>query len=68
MAAELEKNRRYLQALDPSIKIENFAYPYGIGSVLRKAPARQDLPFVARHPARRQQRHGGLAISARRRR
>jgi peptidoglycan/xylan/chitin deacetylase (PgdA/CDA1 family) len=36
MAAELEKNRRYLQGLDPSIRIENFAYPYGTGSVLRK--------------------------------
>jgi peptidoglycan/xylan/chitin deacetylase (PgdA/CDA1 family) len=36
LAAEIEDNRRYLLALDPSIKIENFAYPYGIGSVLRK--------------------------------
>jgi peptidoglycan/xylan/chitin deacetylase (PgdA/CDA1 family) len=37
MAAEIERNRNYLLALDPSIAIENFAYPYGIGSVLRKA-------------------------------
>jgi peptidoglycan/xylan/chitin deacetylase (PgdA/CDA1 family) len=36
MAAELEKNRLYLQGLDSSIRIENFAYPYGTGSVLRK--------------------------------
>ncbi|MBU6463576.1 MAG: polysaccharide deacetylase family protein [Bradyrhizobium sp.] len=36
MAAELAKNRNYLLGLDPSIKIENFAYPYGTGSVLRK--------------------------------
>src|SRR5271154_7143298 len=36
MATEIEKNRRYLLALDPSIAIENFAYPYGVGSVLRK--------------------------------
>lgn len=36
MAAELEKNRLYLQGLDSSIVIENFAYPYGTGSVLRK--------------------------------
>lgn len=36
MAAELTKNRAYLLGLDSSIKIENFAYPYGIGSVLRK--------------------------------
>jgi peptidoglycan/xylan/chitin deacetylase (PgdA/CDA1 family) len=37
LAAEIEGNRRYLLALDPSIRIENFAYPYGLGSVLRKA-------------------------------
>lgn len=35
-AAEIEKNRRYLLGLDPSIEIENFAYPYGLGSVWRK--------------------------------
>jgi peptidoglycan/xylan/chitin deacetylase (PgdA/CDA1 family) len=37
LAAEIEDNRRYLLALDPSIRVENFAYPYGLGSVLRKA-------------------------------
>jgi peptidoglycan/xylan/chitin deacetylase (PgdA/CDA1 family) len=36
MATEIEKNRDYLLALDPSIGIENFAYPFGLGSVLRK--------------------------------
>ena len=36
LAAEIEKNRRYLLALDPTIKIENFAYPYGLGAVTRK--------------------------------
>jgi peptidoglycan/xylan/chitin deacetylase (PgdA/CDA1 family) len=36
MTAEMENNRRYLLALDASIKIENFAYPYGFGSVSRK--------------------------------
>jgi peptidoglycan/xylan/chitin deacetylase (PgdA/CDA1 family) len=36
LAAELAKNRNYLLGLDSSIKIENFAYPYGTGSVLRK--------------------------------
>jgi peptidoglycan/xylan/chitin deacetylase (PgdA/CDA1 family) len=36
LADEIEQNRRYLLALDPSIQIENFAYPYGMGSVLRK--------------------------------
>ncbi len=36
MADEVERNRRYLLGLDPSIRIENFAYPYGLGSVSRK--------------------------------
>jgi peptidoglycan/xylan/chitin deacetylase (PgdA/CDA1 family) len=37
MSAEIETNRRYFYALDPSIKLENFAYPYGVGSMFRKA-------------------------------
>ena len=37
LATEIEENRRYLLNLDPSIRIENFAYPYGLGSVWRKA-------------------------------
>jgi peptidoglycan/xylan/chitin deacetylase (PgdA/CDA1 family) len=36
MAEELRRNRRYLLSLDPSIKIRNFAYPYGYGSFARK--------------------------------
>ena len=36
LTAEIEQNRRYLLGLDPSIRIENFAYPYGLGSVWRK--------------------------------
>jgi peptidoglycan/xylan/chitin deacetylase (PgdA/CDA1 family) len=36
LAAEIEQNRRYLQSVDPSIKIENFAYPFGYGSFWRK--------------------------------
>jgi peptidoglycan/xylan/chitin deacetylase (PgdA/CDA1 family) len=36
LTAEIERNRRYLHAIDPSIKIENFAYPYGVGSLFRK--------------------------------
>ncbi len=36
MTAEMEKNRRYFSALDPSIRIENFAYPYGFGSLSHK--------------------------------
>jgi peptidoglycan/xylan/chitin deacetylase (PgdA/CDA1 family) len=36
MSAEITENRRYLTALDASIRVENFAYPYGTSSVLRK--------------------------------
>jgi peptidoglycan/xylan/chitin deacetylase (PgdA/CDA1 family) len=41
LTAEIEKNRRYLLALDPSIRIENFAYPYGLGSVSHKRRLKQ---------------------------
>jgi peptidoglycan/xylan/chitin deacetylase (PgdA/CDA1 family) len=41
LAAEIEKNRRYLLGLDPSIRIENFAYPYGLGSVPHKRRLKQ---------------------------
>lgn len=36
LGAEIEENRRYLLGLDPSIRVDNFAYPYGLGSVWRK--------------------------------
>jgi peptidoglycan/xylan/chitin deacetylase (PgdA/CDA1 family) len=36
MAAELAQNRRFLEGLDASIKLENFAYPYGLATVPRK--------------------------------
>ncbi len=36
MAAELEQNRRFLEGLDAAIKLENFAYPYGLATVARK--------------------------------
>lgn len=36
LAGEIEENRRYLLGLDPSMRIDNFAYPYGLGSVWRK--------------------------------
>lgn len=36
MATEIERNRNYLQGLDSSIRIENFAFPFGMGSFLRK--------------------------------
>jgi peptidoglycan/xylan/chitin deacetylase (PgdA/CDA1 family) len=34
--AEIERNQDFLRTLDPSIKIENFAYPFGYGSFVRK--------------------------------
>ena len=36
LTTEIEDNRRYLLSVDPSIKIENFAYPFGYGSFGRK--------------------------------
>jgi peptidoglycan/xylan/chitin deacetylase (PgdA/CDA1 family) len=36
LSAEVERNQHYLQSLDPSIRIENFAYPFGYGSFVRK--------------------------------
>jgi peptidoglycan/xylan/chitin deacetylase (PgdA/CDA1 family) len=36
MITEIEQNRRYLLALDPSIRLENFAYPYGLASPSHK--------------------------------
>src|SRR4030081_2765997 len=34
--AEIDRNRQTLRSLDPSIAIENFAYPFGYGSFVRK--------------------------------
>jgi peptidoglycan/xylan/chitin deacetylase (PgdA/CDA1 family) len=34
--AEIEHNQQYLRSLDSSIRIENFAYPFGYGSFVRK--------------------------------
>ena len=36
MAREIEQHRNYFSGLDPSIRLENFAYPYGLASVWRK--------------------------------
>lgn len=36
LTAEIERNRTYIHGLDSSIKIENFAYPYGYASFMRK--------------------------------
>jgi peptidoglycan/xylan/chitin deacetylase (PgdA/CDA1 family) len=43
LAAEIDDNRRYLLGLDPSIRIENFAYPYGLGSVWRKGQLKESF-------------------------
>jgi peptidoglycan/xylan/chitin deacetylase (PgdA/CDA1 family) len=34
--AEVARNQQYLRSLDASIRIENFAYPFGYGSFVRK--------------------------------
>jgi hypothetical protein len=36
MAAEIARNLQYFRELDPSIRLENFAYPYGFASVSLK--------------------------------
>jgi peptidoglycan/xylan/chitin deacetylase (PgdA/CDA1 family) len=36
LKAEIERNQRYLRSLDSSIQVENFAYPFGYGSFVRK--------------------------------
>jgi peptidoglycan/xylan/chitin deacetylase (PgdA/CDA1 family) len=36
LSAEIARNQQYLRSLDPSIRIENFAYPFGYGSFVRK--------------------------------
>jgi peptidoglycan/xylan/chitin deacetylase (PgdA/CDA1 family) len=40
MADELDQNRRYFAGLDPTIRLQNFAYPYGLASVSRKGQLR----------------------------
>ena len=36
LAAEIAGNRAYLRSLDPTINVQNFAYPFGYGSFGRK--------------------------------
>jgi peptidoglycan/xylan/chitin deacetylase (PgdA/CDA1 family) len=36
LSAEIARNQQYLRSLDLSIRIENFAYPFGYGSFVRK--------------------------------
>ncbi len=40
LAEEIERNRQYFRAIDPSIKVENFPYPWGYGSLVRKQQLR----------------------------
>lgn len=40
MAAEIARNRQYFRELDSSIRLENFAYPYGFASVSLKGQLR----------------------------
>lgn len=37
LADEIARNRDYFHALDPSIEIDSFAYPFGYGSFARKS-------------------------------
>ncbi len=53
MAEELHQNRRYFAEIDPTIRLQNFAYPYGLATVARKGQlknlfhsARSILPGV----------------------
>jgi peptidoglycan/xylan/chitin deacetylase (PgdA/CDA1 family) len=43
MAEEIEQNREYLRTVDPSIKVTNFAYPFGYGSIWRKRQLRNEF-------------------------
>ena len=36
LTEEIERNRQYFRAIDPAIKVGNFAYPWGYGSLLHK--------------------------------
>src|ERR1700752_758113 len=53
MAKELDQNCRYFSTLHPTIRLQNFAYPYGLATVSRKGQlkdvfhsARSILPGV----------------------
>jgi peptidoglycan/xylan/chitin deacetylase (PgdA/CDA1 family) len=43
LAEEIAINREYLQTLEPSIKVENFAYPFGYGSFPRKRQLKSEF-------------------------
>jgi peptidoglycan/xylan/chitin deacetylase (PgdA/CDA1 family) len=55
LARDIEQNRSYFHGIDPTIRLENFAYPYGFASIWRKTQlaksfrsARGILPGVNR--------------------
>ena len=43
MTQEIVRNRTFLGGLDPSIRVENFAYPFGYGSYARKYQLRSEF-------------------------
>jgi len=43
LADEIARNRDYFHALDPSLEIDTFAYPFGYGSFARKAQLRDQF-------------------------
>lgn len=43
MTEEIARNRRYFASLDPSIEVKTFAYPFGYGSLARKAQLKAEF-------------------------
>jgi peptidoglycan/xylan/chitin deacetylase (PgdA/CDA1 family) len=43
MMQEIMRNRAYLRALDPSIRVDSFAYPFGYGSYARKYQLKKEF-------------------------
>jgi peptidoglycan/xylan/chitin deacetylase (PgdA/CDA1 family) len=43
MMQEIMRNRAYLRTLDPSIRVNSFAYPFGYGSYARKYQLRKEF-------------------------
>jgi len=43
MRRETMRNRAYLRALDPTIRVGSFAYPFGYGSYARKHQLRKEF-------------------------
>ena len=65
MMQEIMRNRAYLRALDPSIRVDSFAYPFGYGSYARKYQLRKRIPDLPQHRAGRQRRQRRPAVPAR---